>query len=573
VDARRHEQHFAALLSRRFDTGNSHGITHLRYLLLAAALLLFVCAASGQVVSTSPLQNTNLSPQLPSLTVIAPPDATLVRINGSRAMTERVFPALVNRSRLFDRDLAIIDGWNVSRDVPGARITLSAWVSDLRLRVPVDADDLVANIVAAPAGEARFNTAYHFDKARLSFKFNVRSTTDLEALRALSTVMQRMATIEDSFAIEMFGVRGSFDFATGVGVGRIRIQRIDRLTVQLDGVIVEDTGWLTEIANFFLGFDRVFNVTGAANVNQAASLLANRLLQETFRFRSLLQDNVNYALWTLGTPQFGMHAIPLPRGATLGISGTLRSLSSATDVLRLDWDTTASAQPDGAVPTLAYSKLVRVADDLAQIPAAGDLQLFAPYSLVDQALFELVQAGLLQGIGVPPATQGGIGQGFLMTLVPTSMPRTYRDSASPGRLVVRVPVRMENAAISSSGYYGPEVPEGLPTSLSVSITNAAASLAVYGQPLVRTSGLVDLRVLGVTVSNVTGEVRVGTTVTSLAPHQGAIQSAIDAAVRRFAPTIPLVTRAISLPEGFSVSAGAATLGSAYAWIPVTVAVN
>lgn len=540
--------------------------------LLPILLLLGVLSSQAQVSST--LQPTTaLTPQLSSLTVVAPPDPTLVRVNGTRALTERVFPTMVNRSGQLNRDISILSPWSAYRDVPGARITLSSWVSDVRLRVPVEADDLVAGLMPATAGQARINTSYHFDKARLSFKFNVRSTTDPNALQALSTAMRQMAAIEDSFAIELFGVSGRFDFTAGMALGRVRIERIEQFTLQIDGVTVQDTGWLTEIANFFLGFDRVFNVSGATNVNQAATLLANRLLQEALKFSSLLQDNLSHALWMVGTPQFAMHAVPIPGGATLGLGGTMRSLSSAASALRLDWDVAANAQPDGAVPTLAYSKLVRLVEDLTRIPAEGDLQVFVPYSLADQAIFELVQAGLLRAIAVPPASQGGVGQGFAMNLVPTGMPRTYRDSGNPNLLVVRMGVRMENATLSTVNIYGSTLPGGIPSNLSVSTVNATADLAIVGQVLVRADTTVDLRILGVSVGNLAGELRVATTTTNLASQQPAIQSAIDAALRRAAPTVPLVSRAMSLPAPFSVNAGPATLGSMYARVPVVIVVN
>lgn len=538
------------------------------------SLLALCCILPAQAQVSSTLQpTTTLTTQLGSLTVVAAPDPMLVRINGAQAIVAKVFPAMVNRSGQFNRDISILSPWSNYRDVPGARITLSSWVSDVRLRVPVEADDVVAGIMPAAAGQARINTSYRFDKARLSFKFNVRSSTSADALRALSTVMQRMATIEDSFQVELFGVGGRFDFTAGMALGRVRIERIEQFTLQLDGVTVEDTGWLTEIANFFLGFDRVFNVSGASNVNQAATMLANRLLQEAIKFSSLLQDNLNHALWTVGTPQFALHAVPIPGGATLGLGGTLRSLSSAASALRLDWDVAASAQPDGAVPTLAYSKLVRLVEDLTQIPAEGDLQVFVPYSLADQAMFELAQAGLLRNIGVPSASQGGVGQGFAMNLAPTGMPRTYRDGTNPGLLVVRLGVRMENATVSSVNVYGSSVPGGIPSSLSVTTVDATADLAIVVQPLVRADTTVDLRIVGVSVTNLAGQLRVATTTTNLALHQPAIQSAIDLAIRRSAPTVPLVSRAMSLPAPFSVNAGPATLGSMYARVPVVIVVN
>jgi hypothetical protein len=264
--------------------------------------------------------------------------------------------------------------------------------------------------------------------------------------------------------------------------------------------------------------------------------------------------------------------VPIPGGATLGLGGTLRSLSSATSALRLDWDVAASAQPDGAVPTLAYSKLVRFAEDLTKIPAEGDIQIFVPYSLADQAMFELVQAGLLRGIAVPPASQGGVGQGFAMNLVPTGMPRTHRDGANPN-LLVRMGVRMENATVSTVNVYGSRLPGDIPSNLSVSAVNATADLAIVGQLLVRTDTTVDLRILGVSVSNLAGELRVATTTTNLAAHQPAIQAAIDLAIRRAAPTVPLVSRAMSLPAPFTVNTAPATLGSMYARVPVVIVVN
>lgn len=545
----------------------------MRSLGLLAMLLLTSTLPVRAQVSSTPQPLTAQVQQVPSLTVVAAPDPTLVRINGASAIATKVFPAMVNRSGQLNRDISILSGWSTHRDVPGARITLSSWVSDVRLRIPVEADDLVAGILPATAGQARINTSYHFDKARLSFKLNVRSTTSADALATLSTVMRQMATIEDSFAIELFGVSGRFDFTAGMALGRIRIERIEQFTLQLDGVTVQDTGLLTEIANFFLGFDRVFNVSGATNVNQAATLLANRLLQEALKFSSLLQDNLNHALWMVGTPQFAMHAVPIPRGATLGLGGTLRSLSSAASALRLDWDVAANAQPDGAVPTLAYSKLVRLTEDLTKIPAEGDLQVFVPYSLADQAMYELVQAGLLRGIVVPPSTQGGVGQGFAMNLAPTGMPRTYRDGGNPGLLVVRMGVRMENATLSTVNVMGPSTPAGIPSNLSVSTVDATSDLAIVTQPLVRADSTVDLRIVGVSVTNLAGQLRVATTTTNLASHQPAIQAAIDIAIRRSAPTIPLVSRAMSLPAPFSVSAGPATLGSMYARVPVVIVVN
>ena len=71
---------------------------------------------------------------------------------------------------------------------------------------------------------------------------------------------------------------------------------------------------------------------------------------------------------------------------------------------------------------------------IASEPASGAAQVFAPYTLIEHVLYELIQAGLLRDIVIPSAANGGVGNGFKVHLVPTQNPRLQRDPNNPEQL-------------------------------------------------------------------------------------------------------------------------------------------
>jgi hypothetical protein len=198
-------------------------------------------------------------------------------------------------------------------------------------------------------------------------------------------------------------------------------------------------------------------------------------------------------------------------------------------------------------------------------------------------LYELIQAGLLQRIAVPPATAGGALNGFTTDIVPLAAPRVERDPSNPQQLRVEMPIRLcASPSVQSSGT--PTIGD-MPTradatdasrlqqAVSAAFQPSIDATAVIGLSLrlpVSDQAGVQLEIVSVAMRNLTGTVAVRGQVSDLGPYRSQLQNAVNNTVQGRARRIALMTRMIGIVPPLRAVVRQPTFGSVYISLPLTI---
>ena len=522
---------------------------------------------------------------LPCLLASAPapaqspgPDALLLRLNGTRALTQVVLPIAAEQSGQLNKDINHIDAGHYQLTMSGFGVVVDSWASDVELRVPIDSNDVTALFKAASQNRGRVEVTFDFDAATLKFKFHVQTHAKDPATTALSTVVQQRASLNETFAIAVSQLKGSIDLTLRQAGSGIEVEQVNSFSVQIGDVDITDSAWLTEIAGFLLGFDTLFHVTGASNVKSAATKLTNHILAADFNLQERVRNVVNIAMKAISTQQFGQQAIALPQGGLMLFNASLAGLDSEPGAAISAWNLATDAKPDNKVPGLTYSILTRPAEDPWLAPMQGDLQVFLPYTFLDQVIYELVEAGILRSIPVPDVDGSGPLRSFDMDLVPTSMPRVNLDDTNPAQVLISFGARMEDAVV---GTVAPVTAGGLPTPApsgpssalptDISTVSATADVRVHAQISGNSDSGIFLIVQQVDLPNLSGQLKFAMNFSSIAPFRIPLQNAINTAIKkRGGVQLMLMSRAISLMDPLKVAVSTPVPGTKYVRVPLTI---
>ena len=427
-----------------------------------AVVFAIVCSLAGTVaLAAVPLQGVpDIKP--PALQVAGPypPGNLVVRLNGMSAITERVFPALVNASHLLNQHVAKIPVYSNSATLVIANVSVGyAVVTELiglNLTVPVGHDDWQANFLAADPQRVRLGSSFNFDNASLyvQFKITTHPTGNVPSNLPDPLNLLRFTHLNETFGIQIDGFHGDLDVRLKKDGNAVRVEEVERLTVALNKVSITDTGAVQEIADALLGPNTLFKLGGGQvhDVDEAVKRLANDLLRQYLDVDKAVADAANGALTGFDSQQFLNQEFSLGGTAAMFVTPTQVRLSSAPNWLVNEWAPGIDVKPDDKVPGLRPRGLATMTalQPIESAPANGDVQVFVPYTLIEHVLYELIQGGLLRDIVVPPATQGGVGNGFRMHVVPTESPRLQRDPNNPEQLMLDFAARMDDTPIAST---------------------------------------------------------------------------------------------------------------------------
>jgi hypothetical protein len=101
--------------------------------------------------------------------------------------------------------------------------------------------------------------------------------------------------------------------------------------------------------------------------------------------------------------------------------------------------------------------------------------------------------------------------------------------------------------------------------------NATANARLHLQFGSNTAGGIFARLVRVDLLNLTGDLRYATASASVAPMRAQIETQVNAALRaRSGAQIPLVPRAMTLPEGMTLALGTPAPGEGYMRLPLTI---
>lgn len=515
----------------------------------------------------------------------APADPLVVRLNGTQVLTEVMLPLTAASVPQLHQSFARIDVRKYEMMAPAINIgvAVESWLSDVRFDLPVDSNDVIARFRSATAPLGRLLLDYDFDGAKLSFKIHVRTraTSDLSKL-ALSITQQRMLSLEEVFTVSVSRLSGSIDLRLERSGNAVRIDTVNAATARIGSVQVSDSAWLTEIADFVLGFDKLFNVVDSSNLNDALTQLTNNVLAGQVNLKSVLRKHASTALDQLANQQFPQQTLALPQlglllyQASLAEFATTSGAAGSRGTALMAWNVVVEGRPDNAAPDLKYTRYPRRGEYPAQVAEQGHAQLLVPWTFLDHVAFEVVQAGALRSIAVPDPDGTGPLRAFVMHVVPTAVPRVQPDPADRSRVVISFAARMDDAVIGSvtpsapsGGYPTLDRPQ-LDADIDISAVAANAGVQLYAR-LGANSGSVWMSVERVSLNNLSGQVRFGAASASLAPYRPLLENAINA---RLAPPglgrIPLTPRVMPLMPSLGLRLGTPVPGLQYLQLPLSV---
>lgn len=551
---------------------------------IVGAVLIALAAPLGFAATLTP---PIAAPDQPNTLRLAyPPGNLVVRLNGMSAITGKVFPAIAQASHAFSRSVPQKTLYSGTAELRIANATVGYNVktklTELTLTVPVAADDWKASFAAADPQQARVQSTYDFNQASLNANFRIHTspTGNVPANLPDPLNLLRFTRLDEKFSIKLSGFKGNLDVRLKKNGNSVSVDAVEQFSLSVSNVNVGDSGPLEEIANAVLGLNTLFRIGGGKvhDADTAATRLLNDLLRQDLGIEADIKKYANQALTSFDTQQFLNQEFNVASGVVIFVSPNLERLQSGPNWLVNEWAPGIDAKPDGRVPGLIprAGATLTTLQPIGSEAAAGAAQVFVPYTLVEHVLYELIQAGLLRDIVVPSASNGGVGNGFAMHVVPTESPRLQRDPNDPQQMALDCAVRMDDTTVASVPFQPPSGPvpantgPTLPATVDVVAVGATAAMRVFVKPRTSPTAGVYLEVTAVNLTNLSGELRVAMVKTNLAPYAPQLQNAITAALRSRAPQIGILPRAISVFPPLHVVSGTPTLGPVYIVLPLSV---
>jgi hypothetical protein len=513
------------------------------------------------------------------------PDAAWIRLNGTQKLTQSILPLMAQKSGQTSQTIATVpllthENHSIYLNLPvaglvGYGVIVDTWLSDVELDAPIDGNDVTAKFLPPTSGASgRLMTWFDLTAAEVRFKIHVQ-------MRPVATGVPKEAlallSFHRIFQIEVNRLTGSMDFRLGRQGNGIVIEEGSQYFLQLGSVTIDNPGLLQQTADFVLGFDRLFKIAGATSTNQAVTKITNALLLQSMDMDGDLRAMMNNALKAVATQGFPQQELSLPNGGLMMFGATFAGLRTADNYALSGWNLQLDARPDNKAPGIAYAKQPRAMEDVGLVEAAGDAQVFMPYTTVELAAFEMIQAGWMLSIPVQDPDGGGPLKSFNMNLIPTAVPRVRPDPAAPSNLLLECGVRMEDATVGTvsapiTGGSGPyPVPRGPSQPIDINVMNATANARLHLQFGSNAAGGIFARLVRVDLLNLTGDLRYATASASVAPMRAQIEAQVNAALQaRGGAQIPLVPRAMTLPEGMTLALGTPAPGQGYMRLPLTI---
>lgn len=514
-------------------------------------------------------------------------DPLWIRFNGTQALTRTVLPLIAKKSGQTSQKFATVPLVTNARavvnlDLPGLGLAgygvrVDTWLSDVELDNPVNSDDVTAKFLPPPPGASgRMLTTFDFSEARVRFKLHVQTQPQATGVPQIILDQLNMHRI---FTIGINRFHGTVELMLGRQGNGLGIKSGSQFFLQLGSLEIEQPGLLQKTADFVLGFDRLFNIVGASNTNQAVTKIANALLTQNFDIDGDLRAMMNSALASVTTQAFPQQELPLPSVGLILFSPQYAGFSTADGRALSGWSVPLDVKPDGKVPGLVYTKLARAAESIGPAPPAqGDVQVFIPYTMIDLVFYEVIQAGLMRDIPVPDPDGLGPLHSFGMHLVPTSVPRANQDPANPSHLLLECSVRMDDATVGTVsapvnvGDYPSPVSAPKPSApMDINTVNGTANARLHLSFGVNAKSGIYVSLLKVDLLELTGQLRFANTTSSIAPYRTQIENAINARLNASgANRLPLIPLTMDLMDELTVVIGTPAPGPQYMRVPLSI---
>jgi hypothetical protein len=500
-------------------------------------------------------------------------DPLLVRSNGTQALTRQVLPALVAKGGGIRKGISRLALSSRTTTVLGVGVRTESWLEDVLFELPVASDDVTAAFAPGSTNRALLGANAHFDGARLRMTYRVR-TAPVNPLIALPEEI----ALDESYAVDVRGVRVDLRLRLRPHSGFLDVEEVELFTPQVDTVMVADSAGLTDLANGVLGWGLLLGVRfeGCETVNRCFTRVANSILNEQSNLRAQLLPHLKQSLRAVHSLQFLDQQLSFVEDAKLDLDASLHAIGSKVDFATTGWNVSLVGSPGGRVPGLAWSFAARPPEDPSASPAQGDLDAFIPYTLVDKAIYEALQVGLLEPVDVnltqtpSPAIKA---QRFTLQVTPTAVPRAKNDPAKPGLLVVEFPARLDDVQIGTLRI--PTSPSGSqPIVKPVAVSDASARAMLETQIESNARGALRVRLTAIRLEDIAGSIRVGGGgAAPLSQHRVALEQALGALIAKEKPTIDLVSGTVSLVSPIGVKVRSVQLGAHYVRVGLGIAVQ
>lgn len=493
-------------------------------------------------------------------------DNAVVRINTLGAVNEEVIPYLADQAGLDDIQIPgfTLYDQTFNFNIMGfqlANVRFRMRVGNVNISLPVDSESFAAAFAGnGAANTGSVNCSVEIPDAELNTSLNLFTSCNSPLLSWLPADIRNRFNLSETFFFDVEGVEMDVSAAVTRSGSNLRVS-ISDFSASVDEVSIEDSLFITEVINFFgRGACQVFGQTGTCTVNQAATRLANQLLQRGDLVEDAVSDLITQAVRNQG--QFGVtNPIPLPGGELAVGTVGLQTFHTRANPNRLmtEWSLGFSGSGE-QFPNLEYTYLNRGTQTPANEAAAGDMQVWLPLSMFDKAMYELLQAGTFsQPVAIPAqnirmGTQTIRVPAMSLNLVNPSVPRA-----------TKAPGTNDQVQLQFSG--------GLAGSAGTASANLSATIQVRVR--VQTTGN-DIRwqLVSADVSGLTGSITMGgvTIPSSALPPAvlASIRSSVQSAATEHSSSTRLIRRAVNLGDGWELGIGTVNIGAKYVRVPLTI---
>lgn len=513
------------------------------------------------------------------------PDTVWFRLNGTQKLTQSLLPHMARRHDQIRQTIAkvpLVESalHNVGLNLPGVGlvyygVVVDTWLSDIVVDAPIDGNDVTAKFLAPAQGDDGRLMAW-FDLGDSTVRFRIHVQTRPVASGIPKAALDALS-FHRIFQIEIRRLSGSVNFRLNRQGNSLAIAEGTQYMLQLGNISIENPGLLQQTADFVLGFDRLFKITGATSTDEAVTKITNALMLKSVDIDGDTRSLMNEALKAVATQGFAQQELPLPNGGLMLFEPQFAGLSTADNYALTGWNLKLDAKPDGKAPGITYTKQPRAMENVSLVLPQGDAQVFMPYTTMELAAFEMIQTGWMLSLPIPDPDGGGPLKSFSMNLIPTSVPRVRPNPDAPQNLLLEFSVRMEDATIGTysapvTGGDGPvRVPTGPSQPIDINTMNATASARLHLGFGSTSVGGIFARLTRVELLNLTGQIRYGTASASIAPLRAQIETQVNIQLQaRGGARIPLMPKAMALPEELTLTVGTPVPGQGYMRLPLTI---
>lgn len=506
----------------------------------------------------------------------------MVRLNGTTGFTTKVLPKIANKTL----GNSMPDRFNLVDDkvlVMGFGVKYQTYFKDLKLKSKFDEQSVKASFKQS-GNDVRLGGTLKMSGATLKGSFVVKSSLQTPFNGIMPQILRDASTINIDTDFQVTGLNGAVDMTFRRGGSLVEISQVHDLDVKVDKLEIKNHQLIQSAANLLfgannaLGISKLFGFSSPKNVTEACTAAANSFLANANQFKNELKQELNSALNANLDIDIGKMASGLGQPYGISIEPTLLAISSRPNTAKTEWRLRVGANKQTA-PDLPFTTPNRLGESLESIgDDQGDIQIFVPWSTVDLFCYQAYQNGMFQRFDVPAGSTelNGAPLSFQIKLLQSPVSNLSANSRTLIELVAPAEITNPDGSLGrikiAPSIPVPNVPNApiKPSQPTASLESVRGTATVKMKITQTSGGAVILDIVGVSFSNLSGTIKVGSASIPVANTKALLESVIATLLSRSAVRMPLIKEPIQLVNGISVIAQQPRAGSFYLRLPFDI---